>query len=55
MQPVCVRSDESHRQIRTGTYFFAFISWHLRAIFRLVASTFSHNNSCYIHDETLMD
>ena len=32
---------ESHRQVLTGTYFFTFISWHLRAIFKLVTGTFS--------------
>ena len=32
---------ESHRQILTGTHFFTSISWHLRAIFKLVTSTFS--------------
>ena len=32
---------ESHRQTFTGTYIFAFISWHLRDILKLVASTFS--------------
>ena len=32
---------DSHGQIFTGTYFFAFISWDLRAIFKLVTSTFA--------------
>ena len=32
---------ESHRQILTGTYFFTFIWWHLRAIFKWVTCTFS--------------
>ena len=32
---------ESHRQTFTGTYSFAFISWLLRAIHKLVTSTFS--------------
>ena len=45
---------ESHRQTFTGTYFFASISWHLRAILKLVTSTL-HNNSCYIDHEALMD
>ena len=32
---------ESHRQTFTGTYFFAFTSWYLRAILKLVTCTFS--------------
>ena len=32
---------EGHLQTFTGTYLFAFISWHLRAILKLVTSTFS--------------